>query len=113
MVGNVCLLSMLIQLLKLNGSAITYGITILKDAPNKELAIKFLEFLLNSDKGLKILNDSGQPPIIPCKVLTKAMKNRLTVRQLDVIVETLLEEGVIKVVRDGAQITYNFVGERR
>ncbi len=64
-------------LIKLNGSAITYGITILKNAPNKNLAVEFLEFLLDPDNGLKVLNDSGQPPIIPCKIPTKEMKNRL------------------------------------
>ncbi len=65
------------KLMKLNGNAITYGITILKDAPNKELAVKFLEFLLDPDNGLKVLNDSGQPPIIPCEVPTRDMKNLL------------------------------------
>ena len=43
------------------GMPIVYGVTLLKNAPNKENAIEFLKFLLAKDKGLKILNDNGQP----------------------------------------------------
>jgi molybdate/tungstate transport system substrate-binding protein len=47
------------------GEAMVYGITILKDAPNRELAIKFLKFLFNKSKGIKIMEKNGQPSIIP------------------------------------------------
>jgi len=47
------------------GASITYGVTLLKNAPHKEEAIEFLKYLLNSEKGLKILKQCGQPPIIP------------------------------------------------
>jgi len=56
-----------------------------------------------------IMNSGG----LPRQQLIKAMKHRLTVRQLDVVVETLVEEGVVKSVRDGSQVTYTFCGERR
>lgn len=44
--------------------------------------------------------------------LVKAMKFRLTVRQLDIILETLMEEGAVKALKDGVQITYLFVGDK-
>jgi len=55
-----------------------------------------------------VMNSGG----ITRSQLVKAMKFRLTVRQLDIILETLLEEGAIKVLKDGAQITYMFCGEK-
>ena len=45
--------------------------------------------------------------------LVKAMRHRLTVRQLDIIIETLVEEGVVKIVRDGAKVNYVFVENGR
>jgi len=47
------------------GASITYGVTLLKDASHRREAIKFLKYLLDSEKGLKILKQCGQPPIIP------------------------------------------------
>jgi molybdate/tungstate transport system substrate-binding protein len=51
------------------GAPIVYGVTIPKNAPDKETAVKFLQFML-SDKGLKIIKDSGQKPIIPSETNT-------------------------------------------
>jgi molybdate/tungstate transport system substrate-binding protein len=45
-----------------------YGITMLRDAPNKEAALAFLEFLLSKDKGMKIMEKNGQPSVIPMTV---------------------------------------------
>lgn len=45
------------------GQAMVYGITILKDAPNKELAEKFIEFVLSENGGQKILEENGQPAL--------------------------------------------------
>jgi len=59
------------------GKSCTYGVTMLKDAPNKEAAIRFLEFLLDPDGGLKILRESGQPPIIPCRTGSEAMYQKI------------------------------------
>ncbi len=47
------------------GEPMVYGITILKKAPNANVALKFLEFLLDSDKGMKIMEKNGQPSAIP------------------------------------------------
>jgi len=43
------------------GKPIVYGVTLVKNAPNRENAVEFLKFLLAKDKGLKILEDNGQP----------------------------------------------------
>ena len=59
------------------GKSCTYGITILKDAPHPEAAVVFLEFLMDSKGGLKILKEMGQPPFIPCRVPTAEMKAQL------------------------------------
>lgn len=59
------------------GKSCTYGITLIKDAPNKKAAVTFLDYLLNPDGGLAILKNMGQPPFIPCRVPTNAMKEKL------------------------------------
>ena len=47
------------------GEPMVYGLTILENAPHKELALKFVDFLLNKEKGMKIMEENGQPSIIP------------------------------------------------
>ena len=47
-----------------HGEPMVYALSILKDAPNKALANKFLQYML-SPKGLEILRSCGQPTIIP------------------------------------------------
>jgi molybdate/tungstate transport system substrate-binding protein len=47
------------------GEPILYGVTILKNAPNRELAMEFLTFLLDADKGGAILLRNGQTPLAP------------------------------------------------
>jgi molybdate/tungstate transport system substrate-binding protein len=47
------------------GEPILYGVTIPKNAPNRELALKFLAFLLDADKGGAILEDNGQTFVAP------------------------------------------------
>ena len=59
------------------GKSCTYGITLVKDAPNTAGATRFLEYLLAADGGLKVLESMGQPPFIPCRVTTQAVKDRL------------------------------------
>jgi molybdate/tungstate transport system substrate-binding protein len=59
------------------GSSCTYGLTIVKSAPNPELAAAFLQYMLSPEGGLKILRENGQPPFIPCWVPTEAMRESL------------------------------------
>ena len=49
------------------GEPMVYGITIIDNAPNKEVALKFVEFLLEKDNGMLIMEKNGQPSIVPCK----------------------------------------------
>jgi len=43
------------------GQSCTYGLTLVKNAPNREGAILFLEYLLDPNGGLKVLEEMGQP----------------------------------------------------
>lgn len=47
------------------GEPMVYGITILNNAPNKELALKFMDFVLSKEGGMKIMEENGQPSMIP------------------------------------------------
>ncbi|SDN96617.1 tungstate/molybdate binding protein [Desulfonauticus submarinus] len=68
------------------GKSCTYGITILKNAANKEAAEAFLAYMLDPKGGLKILKEMGQPPFIPCRVASEEMKNNLP-KKLQKLVE--------------------------
>jgi len=59
--------------IKKKGKSCTYGVTLIKDAPNSEAATAFLQYMLNPEGGLKILKEMGQPPFIPCRVPTAEM----------------------------------------
>jgi molybdate/tungstate transport system substrate-binding protein len=63
---------------QMKGEAMVYGITMLKNAPNKGVAIAFLEFMLSKDKGMRIMEKDGQPSVIP-----------QTVKQYDLVPEKL------------------------
>lgn len=47
------------------GEPMIYGVTMLREAPNKKAAIAFLQFLLTKEKGMKIMEKNGQPSVIP------------------------------------------------
>jgi molybdate/tungstate transport system substrate-binding protein len=49
------------------GEPMIYGVTMLRDAPNKAAALAFLKFLLEKEKGMKIMEKNGQPSVIPQK----------------------------------------------
>jgi molybdate/tungstate transport system substrate-binding protein len=49
------------------GAHVAWGITLMKDAPNKENAVKFLQLLL-SPTGAASLNENGPAPISPANV---------------------------------------------
>ena len=71
------------------GKSCTYGVTLMEDAPNREAAVAFLDYLLDPEGGLKVLESMGQPPFIPARVPTQemmkalpdALKNRVEVKQ--------------------------------
>lgn len=63
--------------MNIKGKSCTYGVTLIKDAPNREAAVAFLSYMLNPKGGLKVLKDMGQPPFVPCRVPTAAMKDTL------------------------------------
>jgi molybdate/tungstate transport system substrate-binding protein len=50
--------------IKVTGDYINYSLTIINDAPEKEEAIKFVEFLL-SPEGFEVFRKNGQKPIVP------------------------------------------------
>lgn len=47
------------------GEPMVYGVTLLNSAPNRENGLLFLQFLLSRDKGQKIMEQNGQPSIVP------------------------------------------------
>jgi len=59
------------------GKSCTYGITLLNDAPNREAATLFMDYLLDPEGGLKILRDMGQPPFAPARVSSEEMVKAL------------------------------------
>jgi molybdate/tungstate transport system substrate-binding protein len=59
------------------GKSCTYGITLIKDAPDSAEAIRFLEFMLAPDGGLKVLENMGQPPFVPARVKSEQVKESL------------------------------------
>jgi molybdate/tungstate transport system substrate-binding protein len=71
--------------MKVTGEYINYSLTVLDNAPCKDEAVKFVEFLL-SPAGMEIFRKNGQDPIIPFSteqpekipaVLRKYLKNQI------------------------------------
>lgn len=59
------------------GKSITYGITLLDNAPNREAAEAFMKFMLDPEGGMKILEEMGQPTFVPARVPSEEMKAKL------------------------------------
>ena len=59
------------------GKSCTYGITLLKNAKNREAAVAFLKFLMSQNGGLKILKEMEQHLFIPCSVASDKAKTQL------------------------------------
>jgi molybdate/tungstate transport system substrate-binding protein len=59
------------------GQSCTYGLTLVKNAPNRDGAVLFLEYLLDPAQGLKILEEMGQPAISPGKVISEEVRKAL------------------------------------
>jgi molybdate/tungstate transport system substrate-binding protein len=47
------------------GNSMVYGVTIPKNSPDPEVAMKFIHYLMSDDKGLSILRQMGQPTVVP------------------------------------------------
>jgi molybdate/tungstate transport system substrate-binding protein len=62
------------KFMEMKGASVTYGVTMIKDAPNREAPTAFLKYMLDPQGGLKVLKDQGQPPFVPCRVPTDKMK---------------------------------------
>src|SRR5262249_14990732 len=56
------------------GARVAWGITLLKEAPNKQNAIKFLQLLLSSE-GTSALKKNGPDPLIPAIVSSEDFRN--------------------------------------
>ena len=63
--------------LKKVGKAITYGVTLLKKAPNRPAATAFLRYLLDPDGGVRVLKAMGQPPILPAWVTSASTREKV------------------------------------
>ena len=74
------------ETMKRTGKAITYGITLLKNAENPEAAKMFLQYLLDPEGGLAVLKEKGQPPFIPARISSDEMMKQLPA-QLKSLVE--------------------------
>ncbi len=70
----------------LNGNSVTYGVTLVKAAPNRAGALMFLQYLLDPQGGLKVLEEMGQPPFVPCRVPDAQARQRLD-KPLQALVE--------------------------
>ncbi len=52
----------------IKGEPMVYGITIPKNAPNSELAEKFIKYFANKNKGLKTIEKMGMPLVWPLEI---------------------------------------------
>lgn len=68
------------------GKSITYGITLLKNAPNPKAADMFLQYLLDPNGGMAVLKEMGQPPFIPARIASEEMKGKLS-KEMQALVE--------------------------
>ncbi len=53
------------QKVTVKGEPMIYGVTLINAAPNKPVALAFLQFMLSKEKGMSILEKNGQPSVIP------------------------------------------------
>jgi molybdate/tungstate transport system substrate-binding protein len=52
------------------GAPMVYGITIIKNSPNPAAALAFVRFVLDKEKGLRIMEENGQPGVVPASTET-------------------------------------------
>lgn len=63
-----------VQSIPVPAVSVAWGITLLKNAPNRENAIKFLQLLLGPT-GVASLNENGPTPVTPAHVSSEDMRN--------------------------------------
>jgi molybdate/tungstate transport system substrate-binding protein len=68
------------------GKSITYGVTMTNDAANPEEATAFLQYMLDEQGGLRILQEMGQPPFVPARVPSQEMLESLPDQLQDLVV---------------------------
>ncbi len=47
------------------GTPLVYGITVPSNSPSPQLARKFVDFILDPEKGMKVMEEAGQPSVVP------------------------------------------------
>ncbi len=47
------------------GSSMVYGVTIPRNSPNPDLASAFVQYLMDKNKGMKVMEEMGQPSVVP------------------------------------------------
>lgn len=47
------------------GASMVYGVTIPKSSPNPEIARAFARYMMEKDKGIKVMEEMGQPSVVP------------------------------------------------
>lgn len=62
------------RMIEVPGARVAWGITLLKDAPNRENAIRFLQLLL-SPVGASALRENGPEPLSPAMVRSPDLRN--------------------------------------
>lgn len=53
------------QTIEMTGESMIYSATVLDSSPNRKAALAFMKFLLEKDKGMKIMEHNGQRSVIP------------------------------------------------
>ena len=69
-----------------HGKSITYGVTMTRDAKHPESATLFLQYMLDPEGGLKVLEEMGQPPFVPARIPSKDMLQDLPAKLRDLVV---------------------------
>ena len=56
------------EMITKKGAPMVYGITLHKDAESRDLAVKFMDFILS--EGMKIMKENGQTSLVPSPTST-------------------------------------------
>jgi molybdate/tungstate transport system substrate-binding protein len=73
--------------LLISGEPMIYGLTIPKNAPNRRLAEEFTRFFLHPEKGLKVIEQMGMPPLNPLIIKNEKSMDEVLFKQISGINE--------------------------